>query len=89
MSDHEICIQAHTGSDGMVHLDMEIPTGIINQDIQLTVSYEAAEAENSREDDFKELIEDVKPASSLDKYAGTVTLSEDPLTFQERMRSEW
>ncbi len=87
MSDQEIHIQAHTGSDGMVHLD--IPTGIINQDIQLTVSYEASEEKISQEDDLKEILDDIKPASRLSKYAGTLTLTEDPLTFQKNIRSEW
>lgn len=89
MSDQEIHIQAHTGSDGMIHLDMNIATGIINQDIQLTISYEASEDELSQEDDLKEIMGNVKPASGLAKYAGTVTLSEDPLSFQKRIRSEW
>ena len=89
MSNQEILIEAHTGADGVVHLDMDIATGIIDQDIQLTVSYESSEKETSPEDDLKEILLDVKPATSLAKYAGTVTLTEDPLTFQERIRSEW
>ncbi|MGB5710252.1 MAG: hypothetical protein WBM44_04995 [Waterburya sp.] len=89
MSDQEIHIQAHTGSDGMVHLDMDIPTGIINQDVQLTVSYEASGEEIPQEHDLNEILRDIKPATSLAQYAGAITLSEDPLTFQERIRSEW
>ena len=41
MSDQKLHIQAHTGSDGMVHLD--ISTGIINKDIELEVSFEPKE----------------------------------------------
>jgi predicted regulator of amino acid metabolism with ACT domain len=91
MSDQEIRIQAHTGSDGMVHLEMDIPTGIINQDIQLTVSYKTSAEEISQishKDNLKEIVENVKPASRLAQYAGTITLTEDPLIFQERIRSE-
>jgi hypothetical protein len=33
--------------------------------------------------------EDAKPASHLAQYAGTISLTEDPLVFQERMRREW
>jgi hypothetical protein len=91
MSDQKIHIQAHTGSDGIVHLDMDIPTGIVNQDIQLTVSYKASSEKTSQlhNDDLKEILEDVKPASHLAQYAGTITLTEDPLIFQKRIRSEW
>ena len=40
MSEQEIHI--HTGSDGIAHLD--IPVGIFNQDIDLTISYSMLEA---------------------------------------------
>lgn len=48
MSDQEIHIQVHTGSDGMVHLD--IPTGIINEDIELKVSFEPVEPTITQEE---------------------------------------
>jgi hypothetical protein len=89
MSDQEIHIQAHTGSDGIVHLDIDIPTGIVNQDIQLTVSYQASSEKILHNDNLKGILEDVKPASHLAQYAGTITLTEDPLIFQKRIRSEW
>jgi hypothetical protein len=89
MSDQEIQIQAHTGLDGMVHLDMDIPTGMIDQDIKLTVSYTISEKGTPQENDLKKILEDAKPASRLAQYAGTITLTEDPLIFQERLRSEW
>ena len=41
MSNQEIHIQTHTGNDGVVHLD--IPLGIVDQDIDLTVSYSISE----------------------------------------------
>lgn len=89
MSDQEIHIQAHTGSDGMVHLDMDIPTGMIDQDIELTVSYKTYPPKTSPANDLEELLENAKPASRLEQYAGTITLTEEPLLFQERMRREW
>lgn len=89
MSDQEIHIQAHTDSDGIVHLDIDIPTGIINQDIQLTVSYKAPSEKTSHKNDLSGILENVKPASRLTQYARTITLTEDPLIFQERIRSEW
>ena len=89
MSEQEIYIQTHTGSDGMVHLDMDIPTGIINQDIQLTVSYKVSGDGTLPKNHLKKILENAKPASRLAQYAGTITLTEDPLVFQERIRSEW
>lgn len=47
MSD-EIHIQTHTGSDGIVHLD--IPLGIADQDIDLTVSYSISEPKQEMPD---------------------------------------
>ncbi len=44
MSDREIHIQTNTGSDGIAHLD--IPLGIADQDINLTVSYSASESQS-------------------------------------------
>ena len=43
MSEQEIHIQTHIGSDGIAHLD--IPLGIVDQDIDLTVSYALSEPE--------------------------------------------
>lgn len=37
MSRQKIEISAHTDAEGIVHLDL--PTGIVNRDIQLTVSF--------------------------------------------------
>ena len=48
MSNQEIHIQVHTGSDGMVHLD--IPTGIINEDIELKVSFQTLEQTITQEE---------------------------------------
>lgn len=89
MPEQKIIIQAHTGSDGMINLAMDIATGIINQDIQLTVSYEISEKETVPEDKFIDVVENIKPASNLAQYRKTITLNEDPLSFQERIRSEW
>ena len=87
MSNQEIQIQVHTGSDGIVHLD--IPTGLINQDIQLKVSFVTTKQISSQDEELKEIFANAKPASNLAEYAGTLTLTEDPLTFQENIRSEW
>jgi hypothetical protein len=89
MSDQEIHIQTHTGSDGIVHLDMDIPTGAIDRDIQLTVSYKISAPDASPENDLQKILANAKPASDLAQYAGIITLTEDPLAFQERIRSEW
>lgn len=89
MSEQKIYIKAHTDSDGIIHLDREISTGIIDQDVQLTVSYEASSTEIEQQNDLKEILGEIKPPSQLDQYAETVNLSEDPLTFQKRIRSEW
>lgn len=92
MSEREIQIQAHTGFDGVVHLDLDILTDIINQDIQLTVSYKASQDKTLREireNKLQEILGEVKPARDLTQYAGTIRLKEDALTFQKRIRSEW
>ena len=89
MPDQEISVSAHTGYDGTVHLDMELTTSIINQDIQITVSYKESQELTLLEDDFQEILGEVQPASRLDKHAGSIALKEDPLTFQKRIRSEW
>ncbi|MGV2830804.1 hypothetical protein [Myxosarcina sp. GI1(2024)] len=41
MAEREIHIQAHTNTEGIVHLD--IPTGIADRDIQLKISFSTAE----------------------------------------------
>ena len=89
MSDREIHIQAHTDFDGVVHLDLDILTDIINQDIQLTVSYKSSKEKTLRENKLQEILGEVKPASHLTQYAGTIKLEEDALSFQKRIRSEW
>ncbi|MEM7557229.1 MAG: hypothetical protein AAF378_24705, partial [Cyanobacteria bacterium P01_A01_bin.84] len=89
MPEQKIHIKAHTGSDGIVHLDREISTGIIDRDVQLTVSYEASATEIEQQNDLQEILGEIKPPSQLNQYAGTINLSEDPLTFQKRIRSEW
>ena len=87
MPNQEIQIQVHTGSDGIVHLD--IPTGLINQDIQLKVSFTTTEQTLPQDEELEKIIANAKPASNLAEYAGKLTLTEDPLTFQENIRSEW
>lgn len=45
MSEQEIHIHTHTGSDGIAHIhNLDIPVGIANQDIDITISYSAIEA---------------------------------------------
>ena len=87
MPNQEIQIQVHTDSDGMIHLD--IPTDLINQDIQLKISFETTQPSLSQDEELQEILAHAKPASNLAEYAGTLTLTEDPLTFQENIRSEW
>lgn len=41
MSEQELHIQTHTGSDGIAHID--IPVGIPDYDIDVTVSYSTTE----------------------------------------------
>ena len=89
MSEQKIYIKAHTDSDGIVHLDREISTNIIDRDVQLTISYEASPTEIEKQNDLQEILGEIKPPSQLDQYAGTINLREDPLTFQQLIRSEW
>lgn len=84
MPDREIHIHTHTNSDGIVHLD--IPVGIVNQNIDLTVSYSISSQEDL---ELAEIIAHAKPASDLADYRGTLKLTEDPLAFQQRIRNEW
>ena len=45
MSEQELHIHTHTGSDGIAHIrDLDIPVGIANQDIDITISYSAIKA---------------------------------------------
>lgn len=48
--------------------------------------YEASKEKEETEN--VPILEEMKPPSNLAQYSGTVTLSEDPLTFQARIRSE-
>ena len=89
MPEQKIYIKAHTDSDGVVHLDREISTGIINRDVQLTVSYEASPTEIEQQNELEEILGEIKPPSQLNQHAGTISLSEYPLAFQQRIRSEW
>jgi hypothetical protein len=41
MIKREIQIQVHTNTDGIIHLD--IPTGIADRDIQLTISFSTSD----------------------------------------------
>ena len=87
MPNQEIQIQVHTDSDGMIHLD--IPTDLVNQDILLKVSFATPEFSLPQDEELREILAHAKPASNLAEYAGTLTLTEDPLTFQKNIRSEW
>lgn len=87
MPNQEIQIQVHTDSEGMIHLD--IPTDQIERDILLKISFEATESSFSQDEELQEILANAKPASNLAEYAGTLNLTEDPLTFQENIRSEW
>jgi hypothetical protein len=82
MSDQEIHLQTHTGLDGVVHLDMDILTGMIDRDIQLTVSYKISAPDASPENDLQKILANAKPASDLGQYAGTITLTEAPSFFR-------
>ena len=42
MSEQELHIHTHIGSDGIAHLD--IPIGIVNRDIDVTISYSVADS---------------------------------------------
>ena len=84
MSEREIHIQTHTNDDGIVHL--KLPVGIVNQDIDLTVSYSISTQEDL---ELAEIIANAKPASDLADYRGTLELTEDPVAFQQRIRHEW
>ncbi|ELS01215.1 hypothetical protein Xen7305DRAFT_00009170 [Xenococcus sp. PCC 7305] len=83
----EIQIQVHTDSDGMIHLD--IPTDLIDQDLQLKVSFATPKPKSPQDEELQEILANAKPTSNLAEYAGKLNLTEDPLTFQENIRSEW
>ncbi len=84
MPDREIHIHTHTNNNGIVHLD--IPVGIVNQDIDLTVSYSISTQEDL---ELAEILAHSKPATDLADCRGTLELTEDPLAFQQRIRNEW
>lgn len=42
MSEQEFHIHTHTGSDGIAHID--IPVGIVNRDIDVTISYSVSDS---------------------------------------------
>ena len=84
MPDREIHIHTHTNDDGIVHL--ELPVGIVDRDIDLTVSYSISTQEDL---ELAEILTYAKPASDLADCRGTLELTEDPLAFQQRIRDEW
>ena len=85
MSNQEIHIHTHTDTDGIVHLD--IPVGIVNKDIDITISYSIEETEVDTE--LAEILAQAKPASDLSEFSGVLELTEDPLEYQRRIRDEW
>ena len=87
MSNQEIHIHTHTGVDGIVHLD--IPVGIVNQDIDLTISYTSPKDNNSIDSEREQILANAKPASDLSEFRGVIELTEDPLEYQRRIRDEW
>lgn len=87
MPNQEIHIHTHTGIDGIVHLD--IPVGVVNQDIDLTISYSTPEKASPVDPELAEILAQAKPASDLSEHCGTVDLVEDPLAYQQRIRNEW
>lgn len=86
MPNQEIHIHTHTDTDGIVHLD--IPVGIINQDIDLTISY-SIEEDATVDKSLAEILAQAKPASDLSEFSGVLELTEDPLEYQRRIRDEW
>lgn len=87
MSNREIRIQTHTGIDGILHLD--IPVGISNQNLDVTVSYSTSVQDDTIDEELTEILANAKPATDLSEFCGTVTLAEDPLLYQQRIRDEW
>jgi hypothetical protein len=53
------------------------------------LSDKTTEPQTPQEDDLDGILKNAKPATNLAEYAGIITLTEDPLVFQERMRREW
>lgn len=86
MSNQEIHIQTNTGNDGIVHLD--IPIGMVNQDIDLTISYSTSET-SAEDEERKRILANAKPPSDLSEFRGVITLTEDPVEYQRRIRDEW
>ncbi|MEM8718845.1 MAG: hypothetical protein AAGE84_05990 [Cyanobacteria bacterium P01_G01_bin.39] len=91
MSEQELYIQAHTGSDGIAHIDIDIPTGIVDQDIEVTVSYSTLKDSslNSKDVELEQVLANAKPAIDMSKFCGVIRLTEDPLEYQRRIRDEW
>ncbi|MEO0834451.1 MAG: hypothetical protein AAFY16_00320 [Cyanobacteria bacterium J06642_3] len=87
MSDKEIHIHTQTGADGMLHLD--IPVGIVNENLEVTVSYSTLKRDDTADAELAEILANAKPASDLSESCGTITLTEDPLIFQQNIRNEW
>ncbi|MEM8677536.1 MAG: hypothetical protein AAGF83_27305 [Cyanobacteria bacterium P01_G01_bin.67] len=69
MLEQKIYIKPHTESDGIVHLDREISTGIVDRDIQLTVSYKVSPGKIAQQDDLQEI-------SSIENFIDEVTVVE-------------
>ncbi len=59
------------------------------RDIELKISFATPEQDLPQDRELEEILAHAKPASNLAEYAGTITLTEDPLTFQKNIRSEW
>jgi hypothetical protein len=59
------------------------------QELPPALSDKTTEPPTPQEDDLGGILKNAKPATNLAEYAGTITLTEDPLAFQERIRSEW
>ncbi|MEL6912119.1 MAG: hypothetical protein AAGK10_19675 [Cyanobacteria bacterium J06555_3] len=87
MSKQEINIRTHTDADGTVNLDL--PLGIVDQDIDLTVSYSTPAKNNQTDQELAEIIAQAKPASDLSEYCGVIELPVEPLEFQQSIRNEW
>ncbi|MEL6441706.1 MAG: hypothetical protein AAFQ80_20940 [Cyanobacteria bacterium J06621_8] len=87
MSQQKIHVHTHTGKDGMVHLD--IPLGVVNQDVDLIISYATTDESSPADEELAEILAQAKPSSDLSEYRGTVNLTEEPLAYQQKVRDEW
>ena len=68
MPNKEIQIQVQTDSEGMINLN--IPTDLINQDLQLKISFEPTEAHIIQDEELESILAKAKPASDLADYCG-------------------